>query len=1017
MDNIARILDAIRLYREDLIAEKIKLTPEKKPILWTSLMQGLAAKQGNQNTRALPFLDQHRKYGTSYDGNDIINGSLLDYIQNLIDLYPEGDTSQTGVSYFYQRIKNNLNYRSFWNESLHEAIKFFHDYINGSSRVITIPDTDITEEDHSIFVSDLKVADAGFSFLITSFEELLNDKWVVPYWNINNESYYTTRQNDQVRQTLARYQKLQFTRTKQNEKWLRLLMPQYGRRTEIEDLDRNFWVISEVITSISKYLFDDDAPFKQILKSLLREITELWENTLYLWLNSGLISQNSNGDVRVIVLPVPSKSERIHRDEDGFYNETDLPRNSVRYDDFYNDMTIDFSTRPYTYKLFSYDDTNVQENSEAIKTELFNRIKYLARIYSEDNLCIIPYFKAFNYKHNYYAGEYYRYVFTYTRSDGMRDAMDQDNWDIWDVNEFISGTTHKGLMISPYFKLDKGSHFQDSLMSINWTQDGAARTYYPFNNIITDDGVEDLTSTDYFYAALRTVVTPTFDPSSKKVVLTGLNISVYDAMRDSYETTELAMKRRNNVLTKTELNDISKIGEFYTTTTRQDTTEKWIRLMFKKNEHHTVPQHDNYHRLGLWQYRHSVYLGECPSYRLQPARPVSPIRKVKPKIEILKLGGFYPYEDDNLPTNYTALTIQGYHTNIRGNVTTQMSGDLSNKTVNFYVNNWNTYDPSNDKNIKDNATKKYNSITASPSCFSSPPRRTNFNAVDLKQLSITAAKQFLQKTGRYETPYGFISYVGLTPYPDRHNVINWNNGGAAYFIFYLPNLSASDYEEAKALYKVGDDTDSSRIIKVLDQEKGYLFPPVYIQQYDTFCDNNNGNIKMSRFNVYKNIDGTYSGNDKLREFDFSTMEDSIYYEYSEREVNYHDGTPVDRISGYKLRNLPGSNNKPYFTLMLQYFDERAAQLAGQDSPYDTDYCVSEAPLSIFKDTMGQIQDGIIKRTGTSVNLAKNKMSTGFKNYKWWVNRYLYNGTKLDSNNWADLAAEELNWRYFSWTQA
>jgi len=37
-----------------------------------------------------------------------------------------------------------------------------------------------------------------------------------------------------------------FTRTKNDGKdshWIRLLMPQYKRKVEVEDLDRNFWVI------------------------------------------------------------------------------------------------------------------------------------------------------------------------------------------------------------------------------------------------------------------------------------------------------------------------------------------------------------------------------------------------------------------------------------------------------------------------------------------------------------------------------------------------------------------------------------------------------------------------------------------------------------------------------------------------------------------------------------------------------------------------------------------------------
>jgi hypothetical protein len=42
-------------------------------------------------------------------------------------------------------------------------------------------------------------------------------------------------------------------------------MPQYGRRVEIEDLDRNFWVIAQVISAISNYLFGTDGPIPKTL--------------------------------------------------------------------------------------------------------------------------------------------------------------------------------------------------------------------------------------------------------------------------------------------------------------------------------------------------------------------------------------------------------------------------------------------------------------------------------------------------------------------------------------------------------------------------------------------------------------------------------------------------------------------------------------------------------------------------------------------------------------------------------
>jgi hypothetical protein len=55
-------------------------------------------------------------------------------------------------------------------------------------------------------------------------------------------------------------------------RWIRLIMPQNKRRVEVEDLNRNFWVIAQVIAGVSAYLFDGDGPIGEFLKGMIKEI-------------------------------------------------------------------------------------------------------------------------------------------------------------------------------------------------------------------------------------------------------------------------------------------------------------------------------------------------------------------------------------------------------------------------------------------------------------------------------------------------------------------------------------------------------------------------------------------------------------------------------------------------------------------------------------------------------------------------------------------------------------------------
>mgnify|MGYP004419405303 CR=1 FL=1 len=49
-------------------------------------------------------------------------------------------------------------------------------------------------------------------------------------------------------------------------------MPEYQRVVEVEDLNRNFWVIGQVLTGILSFLFDEESPLNGILNGILDEI-------------------------------------------------------------------------------------------------------------------------------------------------------------------------------------------------------------------------------------------------------------------------------------------------------------------------------------------------------------------------------------------------------------------------------------------------------------------------------------------------------------------------------------------------------------------------------------------------------------------------------------------------------------------------------------------------------------------------------------------------------------------------
>lgn len=162
-------------------------------------------------------------------------------------------------------------------------------------------------------------------------------------------------------------------------RWIRLIMPQNKRRVEIEDLNRNFWVIAQVIAGVSAYLFDGDGPIGEFLKGMIKEIGQLWENVIYLWMAQGLIGEPPFiTDTHCEVLMPNAAHGKV----------------SMTYDDF------------------------------VCSPEL----NYLLQKYPDKNLCILPYMRKNNYENDYYSKVSFPGVYIYDRN------MDSPSWEVLPLN-------------------------------------------------------------------------------------------------------------------------------------------------------------------------------------------------------------------------------------------------------------------------------------------------------------------------------------------------------------------------------------------------------------------------------------------------------------------------------------------------------------------------------------------------------------------------------------------------------
>lgn len=177
---------------------------------------------------------------------------------------------------------------------------------------------------------------------------------------------------------------LQFTSEKGYDEpngWTSLLMPQNSRRVNVIDLNKNFWIIGQVISGIiGEIMMDPSDPnlpsikknYLNMFQAFLNEYMQLWENVLYLWLL--MMTQEKGATEKPIVKYV-------------YLNESSLLMER------------------------KFDITQKNNNPNITLEAVYDAIKGLAYEYPHSHLCVIPIIRCNNYYKNYYEEEAYPGIF------------------------------------------------------------------------------------------------------------------------------------------------------------------------------------------------------------------------------------------------------------------------------------------------------------------------------------------------------------------------------------------------------------------------------------------------------------------------------------------------------------------------------------------------------------------------------------------------------------------------------
>lgn len=519
--------------------------------------------------------------------DDVVKSSIMDIIQGKADLQDGRNDSDDA----FEELLNNLkgtNLSNFWNESVNTALKHFLKYIEVTNDNEAIPGTN-----GQISYNDIIKANAGYRFSFVN-NNADDTNWVKPWMNIDKAKYQDVRAGDEiVKGVLNNKNELQFTHTQSQvdgndtkfANWIRLLMPKYGRHVEIEDLDRNFWVIGQTVSGISAYLFDDDSPIKTAFKNILREITELWENILYLWAALTMLSKKVYTDVHVEVIYLPNDEYQPY----------------LKYDNYMYDSTPD---------------------TGVTWMDVCNRLEPYKQMYTESNLALIIIRRRKSYYHNYYSQERISGIAFYDRNNpntsynGFRPLGfgSSGSEDLCDINI---------------------SDWSDFLYGVNEISYNEVKYYSPFSNV---SSYKDEEETPYI-GAIRTII-----PYQEGMITYNKDTSTFILNKDKfeidlYDAIGCSVKKENGDLLQS-----SKIGSFtYNTNISISKTNNEVtyKSLTKNNTISVLPTSN-----GAGSYDKGYYLGELVSGTLVSSEQSYGLKEKSINITPIGTPGHLDSEDD-----------------------------------------------------------------------------------------------------------------------------------------------------------------------------------------------------------------------------------------------------------------------------------------------------------------------------------------------------------------------------------
>ena len=964
-----------------ILAEELGLDELSAPLFW----------------RALIELLKEKGKGGIVD-KEFINNTLFDIIQKDIDydaiLFQDNELL---LSDFYIGHRER---EDFWNESINQLIKKVKELNN----LEEVELQKSANEQHNITSETLRQADAANAF--QSSEPL-----VVPYYNIDDKNYREIR-SDSIEKKQNNSNKLQTTQNKNAleekiEDWIRLLMPRYGRRVELEDLDRNFWVIGQSLSAIGSYVFEKSL-FSDGIESILKEIIQLWENIIYLWMNIAIASQKTEKEFQLIFYHLGAS------EFDNFTKFNNIPKisckeNFVGVSENYKVKNV-FELKEQ--KVYNFSNNFNQNNLEEI--DEISRLTILGEQFSNQKLCVVPIKRVNNYYKNYFSGEWYDYLYVHAGIKKEDEKYEKDIWKKIKIKECIG---QKGgefitndLVISPRYDRcveyngKTYYRFTPFIFGVHTFQDDTFVYGYPFfdakNYTLNDE------DNHFFYCALRTE--PIIDiniTQDGEIEIKDFRIRVYDGY------------------SKLICNEEHLIGEYFLIDSQVVNENEELILGFRYSQK-CIDIYSKYKYLPpksekLWiNNYYSNYLGEIPSWRNNAQSIVSILdeKMVENNAIFLKIGNFLPiYEEGNYTFAHTQNgKIEQYFMDFT-RVQTNYQTNYQNNPLGFYSyynfekDRIENYQISNDLKSEDtpfNSEPNFISLQV----LKQYSNENKLNRDCIKKISDSTVRDFIiqyySQSSRKDLFRGkscfFITGIGLEPTQKNleENNFEWiyDVNALCFAYHFIPNQKYLDYSNKiidKNYINAYDACKEIFLIKDGEEEIGKIISCGEINGYDSFYDYISDDYDFK--NRMINIDGNFyeadlSGNkrkklevifngDKIElqkikgddeesvsyipNFEEELNAEVIYYDLLNSDYNTNRFDVSDVIEAPALQISSGK-------IRIDQFEENQIKTFNQEENGD----IKKLNNELFKDRNNSCQK---RNLNTSLPFANNKEEP-FKNY-------------------------------------